>query len=109
MTEAEEFFNVYKLNVIQVPSRLPNQRLDHAPRLFIGREDKLMSIYVTVMQAHWRNRPVLIGTSSVDESEVILGVLQAQRWAESKIPEVYLGCDLKGWKHRHGRRDDTPT
>ena len=109
MTEAEEFFNVYKLNVIQVPSRLPNQRLDHPSRLFTNRNEKLLSIYVTVMQAHWRDRPVLIGTSSVAESEVILEVLEGLLWTPFEIEQQYRSCDLKGWKYRFRKTNDTPT
>ena len=75
ITEAEEFFHVYKLNVIQVPSRLPNRRRDYPPRLFVSRIEKLLSVYKYVMASCHQQRPVLIGTSSVSESEAILSLL----------------------------------
>ena len=71
ITEAREFYEVYGLNVVEVPSRLPNIRIDHAPRLFTHRVDRLVSLYLIVMEAHQRGRPVLIGTASVAESEQI--------------------------------------
>ena len=75
ITEAEEFFHVYKLNVIQVPSRLPNRRRDYPTRLFVSRIEKLLSVYKYVMASCHQQRPVLIGTSSVSESEAILSLL----------------------------------
>ena len=74
-TEAEELYDVYNLNVVTVPSRLPNQRIDHEARLYPDREAKYISLYCTVLTAYFDNRPVLIGTSSVTESEEIQKVL----------------------------------
>lgn len=76
ITEAREFYEVYGLNVVEVPSRLPNIRIDHAPRLFTHRIDRLVSLYLIVMEAHQKGRPVLIGTASVAESEQIDILLQ---------------------------------
>ena len=52
MTEAEEFYSVYKLNIIQVPSRLPSRRRDHLSRVYVSTEYKLLSLYMIVMQAY---------------------------------------------------------
>ncbi|KAA6421107.1 MAG: pre translocase subunit [Trebouxia sp. A1-2] len=75
-TEAAEFFDVYNLNVVEVPSRLPDQRVDHGCRLYADRWAKLISLYQTVLEAHAQHRPVLIGTSSVAESEQVEGLLK---------------------------------
>ena len=98
-TEAPEFFEVYDLNVVEVPSRLPNQRIDHKPRLFPDRRGKLISIYQIVMKAHWDRRPVLIGTSSVEESELIQKLLTAHinlnnpPTEENPYPEMRVDYD----------------
>ena len=97
ITEAEEFYNVYKLNVVQVPSRLPNQRIDHEPVLFVDFATKLINIYVMATQAHSRQRPVLIGTSSVEESEAIQQVLEGKMWPKMDpiMPwEVWTKLDM---------------
>ena len=107
ITEAEEFYNVYKLNVIQVPSRLPNQRLDHDPVLFVSSNSKLINLYVMVMQAHWHQRPVLIGTSSVDESEEIQWLLEGKRWpkyAGIPVEEVWLQTAMMAGYRRQAKR-----
>lgn len=102
ITEAEEFYNVYKLNVVQIPSRLPNRRQDFAPRMFLCNEQKLVSIYVVVMQAYWRQRPVLIGTASVSESEDIFRLLKGTLWAPFEFPLDYWYYDLKGMRRSPG-------
>lgn len=107
ITEAEEFHNVYKLNVIQVPSRLPNKRLDHDPVLFVSNEYKLLTVYVMVMQAYWQQRPVLIGTSSVEESEAIQWVLEGKEWGKQRPitpDEVWLKTAMMAGFRRHASR-----
>lgn len=77
-TEAAEFFDVYNLNVVEVPSRLPDQRVDHRCRMYADRWAKLISLYQIVLEAHAQDRPVLIGTSSVAESEQVEGLLMGR-------------------------------
>ena len=66
---------MYGLNVVEVPSRLPNIRIDHEPRLFYFQSDRLVSLFLIVLEAHVNGRPVLIGTASVDESQRIYDLL----------------------------------
>ena len=104
-TEAEEFFNVYNLNVVEVPSRLPNQRIDQRIRMFADREAKLVSLYLTVLDAHNLDRPVLIGTSSVADSEEIEKVLageygfsRSRMYEDGVFGPFWWGCNLLGMK-----------
>lgn len=103
ITEAEEFHDVYKLNVVQIPSRLPNQRLDHAARMFLYNEEKLASIYIVVMQAYWQQRPVLIGTSSVEESEKIFRLLEGTLWDPFEFASDWWRYELNGMRRSPGR------
>ena len=98
MTEAEEFYDVYKLNVVQIPSRLPNRRRDHPARMFLFHEHKLVSIFIVVMQAYWQQRPVLIGTSSVDESEKIFRLLNGTLWAPNEFESDWWRYGLTGMR-----------
>ena len=68
---------MYGLNVVEVPSRLPNIRIDHEPRLFLHHNERLVSLFLIVMEAHHQGRPVLIGTASVEESQHIFDMLAA--------------------------------
>ncbi len=104
-TEAAEFYNVYNLNVMEVPSRLPNQRIDHPARMFADRDAKMISLYMTVMEAQAQDRPVLIGTSSVSDSEQIEQVLSGEhvfqpegRCHHGVFRPFWWGCNLHGDK-----------
>ncbi|DBA84483.1 TPA: hypothetical protein ACH3X1_006102 [Trebouxia sp. C0004] len=116
-TEAAEFFDVYKLNVVEVPSRLPDQRIDHRCRMYADRWSKLISLYQIVLEAHAENRPVLIGTSSVAESEQVEGLLMGLATeslgekrvhpADGSFSPFWVGCSLhedKACTHRKRRR-----
>ncbi|DBA97691.1 TPA: hypothetical protein ACH3X3_012580 [Trebouxia sp. C0006] len=112
-TEAAEFFDVYNLNVVEVPSRLPDQRDDHGCRLYADRGGKLISLYQIVLEAHAQDRPVLIGTSSVAESEQIEGLLMgrsARKYlgahpANGSFTPFWVGSSLYDKKaYTHGKR-----
>lgn len=103
ITEAEEFHDVYKLNVVQIPSRLPNRRCDHPARMFLYNEHKLISIYIVVMQAYWQQRPVLIGTSNVEESEKIFRLLEGTLWEPLEFESNWWRYGLTGMRRFPGR------
>ena len=117
-TEAAEFFDVYNLNVVEVPSRLPDQRVDHGCRMYADRWAKLISLYQIVLEAHAQGRPVLIGTSSVAESEQVEGLLMGLSAsslgkyrvhpADGSFSPFWVGSSLyehKAYTYRKRRRD----
>ena len=71
--ELEEF---YKLKVVIVPPNQPCVRVDHPDRIFATKEAKRNALVNEIRMQHHQGRPVLIGTASVDESEVLAGELQ---------------------------------
>jgi len=112
-TEAAEFFDVYNLNVVEVPSRLPDQRDDHGCRMYVDRWGKLISLYQIVLEAHAQDRPVLIGTSSVAESEQVEGLLMGRSAgkdlganpADGRFNPFWVGSSLYDDKaYTHGKR-----
>jgi preprotein translocase subunit SecA len=82
---AAEFYETYGLRVVAVPTHKPPKRVDHAPRLYFAERDKLAAVVGAVERSWALGRPVLIGTTSVNESEAVLEVLTA--WAEA--PEAW--------------------
>ena len=114
-TEAAEFFDVYNLNVVEVPSRLPDQRVDHSCRMYVDRWAKLISLYQIVLEAHAQDRPVLIGTSSVEESEQVEGLLMGlsagyldTNPTDGSFSRFWVGSSLyddKTYTHKKRRRD----
>jgi preprotein translocase subunit SecA len=70
-TQTAEFLEIYGLNVIRVPTRLPVARVDHPDAEFATRGEKDTAIVEEILRAHDSGRPVLVGTASVEESEAL--------------------------------------
>ncbi len=69
MTESEEFMKIYKLDVINVPTHRPVNRVDHQDRIYGTVEEKLDAIVEEVNTYSKRGRPVLVGTTSIEKSD----------------------------------------
>ena len=67
-TEAEEFGNIYGLDVIEVPTNLPIQRIDEDDEVYRTGEEKFLAIITEIKAAHERGQPVLVGTTSIEKS-----------------------------------------
>lgn len=66
---AMEFEEIYALQVVQIPPNRPNIRIDHPHRIYTHKEAKLKALVQEVSSVHATGRPILIGTSSVEESD----------------------------------------
>jgi len=75
-TEAEEFGNIYKLEVVEVPTNLPIQRIDEDDEVYRTFEEKFKAIIVEIKAASERNQPVLVGTTSIEKSELLATMLR---------------------------------
>lgn len=72
---AMEFEVIYELQVMQIPTNRPNIRIDHPYRIYTHKEAKLKAIVQEILSVHTTGRPILIGTSSVEESDILAEVL----------------------------------
>jgi preprotein translocase subunit SecA len=70
-TEAEEFGNIYNLDVIEVPTNLPIKRIDEDDEVYRTVEEKYKAITNDILEAHKRGQPVLVGTTSIEKSEYL--------------------------------------
>ncbi|HEY0326286.1 MAG TPA: preprotein translocase subunit SecA [Allosphingosinicella sp.] len=70
-TEAAEFFDIYKMNVVTIPTNLPVQRKDDVDEFYKDQNDKFAAITKTVKEAMDRGQPVLVGTVSIEKSEML--------------------------------------
>lgn len=70
-TSAEEFWEMYDLEVVVIPPHKPCRRIDHDDAVFATKQQKTAAVLAAIQGAHGRNQPVLIGTASVQESEQI--------------------------------------
>jgi preprotein translocase subunit SecA len=75
-TEAEEFGNIYKLEVVEVPTNLPIQRIDEDDEVYRTFDEKFKAIIAEIKDAHQRGQPVLVGTTSIEKSELLATMLR---------------------------------
>ena len=75
MTEAEEFFDIYKLNVVSIPTNRPQLRKDFNDQIFRTEKEKYLAITNKITECNKKGQPVLVGTTSIDKSEKISKIL----------------------------------
>jgi len=75
-TEATEFNEIYRLAVTQIPTNKPCIRIDHNDSIFKTRRDKYNAVVKTIQEANQRGQPVLVGTVTVEQSEVLSRMLK---------------------------------
>ncbi|MCC5828549.1 MAG: preprotein translocase subunit SecA [Phycisphaeraceae bacterium] len=75
MTEATEFNDIYKLEVVSIPTNLPVQRVDREDLIFLSAKDKWNAILDEIKRMNDLGRPVLVGTTSVEKSETLSRML----------------------------------
>lgn len=86
-TEKEELMQVYGMNTVVIPTNKPIQRIDHTELIFSTKEAKKKSILTKIKELHKQGQPILIGTSSIEESEEYSRLLQ-----DSNISHVLLNA-----------------
>ncbi|WP_435923107.1 DEAD/DEAH box helicase [Paenibacillus sp. DYY-L-2] len=74
---AMEFEEIYALQVVQIPPNRPNLRIDHPHRIYTHKEAKFKAIIQEISSVHATGRPILIGTASVEESDMLAEALAA--------------------------------
>ncbi|GAB3098153.1 preprotein translocase subunit SecA [Lysobacter terrae] len=76
-TEAYEFQSIYGLEVIVIPTHRPMVRKDHSDAVFLNRNGKYRAVINEIREANKRQQPVLVGTTSIEVSEMLSEQLQA--------------------------------
>lgn len=84
-TEAEEFGNIYGLEVVEVPTNLPIQRIDEDDEVYRTVEEKFKAIIEEIKVASERNQPVLVGTTSIEKSELLANMLSQSGFKDFKV------------------------
>jgi len=70
-TEAEEFWHIYKLDVIVIPTNKPMIRIDYPDVVYKTEKGKFRAIVSEIIEAHKRGQPVLVGTTSIEKNEML--------------------------------------
>jgi len=86
-TEAAEFYDIYKMNVVTIPTNLPVQRQDDEDLFYKSLEDKFAGIAKTIKEHQEKGQPVLVGTVSIEKSELLSDYLKKE-----KVPHAVLNA-----------------
>jgi preprotein translocase subunit SecA len=86
-TEATEFAEIYSLGVVEIPTNVPVSRVDHDDKIYKSLKDKYEAIGELVQECRNRQQPVLVGTVSIEKSELLSEILK-----KKKIPHNVLNA-----------------
>ncbi len=76
MTEEDEFKEIYKLDVIAIPTNKPVIRVDHPDQVYRSEKGKFLQIIEQIEECHKKGQPVLVGTISIEKSELLSKLLK---------------------------------
>lgn len=76
MTEADEFAEIYKLDVVEIPTNLPVARKDTDDEIYLDEPQKFAAVVKLVEEVHKGGQPILVGTTSVEKSEALSALLK---------------------------------
>ncbi|MBP7577279.1 MAG: hypothetical protein KA794_11285, partial [Candidatus Obscuribacter sp.] len=103
MTEAQEFSKIYNLDVVTIPTNKNSQRKDHPDVIYKTEQMKYISVVEEIVDMHEVGRPVLVGTVSIEKSELIDDLLSKPQkmnefllWKTKKIEEILTRRKLDG-------------
>lgn len=77
-TEASEFFDIYKLNVVEIPTNVPVKRIDEEDQFFKSTQEKFQAIAKAIAEKNVTGQPVLVGTVSIEKSEMLSEFLRSE-------------------------------
>ncbi len=78
LTEEKEFRDIYGMDVVEIPTNRPVQRVDHQDAVYKTKKEKLHAIVEAVVESHAKGQPVLVGTITIESSEEISRLLSKQ-------------------------------
>ncbi len=87
MTEADEFAEIYKLQVVEIPTNVPVNRRDEDDEVYRSAREKYDAVCDLIEEARKREQPVLVGTVSIEKSEILSDILKKR-----KIPHSVLNA-----------------
>ena len=87
MTEADEFAEIYKLDVVEIPTNVPVTRKDEDDEVYRTAAEKYEAVAALIDEARAKGQPVLVGTTSIEKSETISDLLK-----KKKVPHAVLNA-----------------
>ena len=78
LTEEKEFRDIYGMDVVEIPTNRPVARIDHQDAVYKTKKEKFKAVVESVKEAHEKRQPVLVGTITIETSELISGMLKRE-------------------------------
>jgi preprotein translocase subunit SecA len=82
LTEADEFIDIYNLEVLEIPTNMPLVRNDEDDEVYRTATEKYRAIITLIDDCKQRGQPVLVGTTSIEKSELLAELLRKERWEQ---------------------------
>jgi preprotein translocase subunit SecA len=96
LTEADEFMDIYKLEVIEVPTNMPMVRIDDDDEVYRTAAEKYRAIIALIEDCKARGQPMLVGTTSIEKSEHLADLLRQKGWEAHDFTDVHAFSELYG-------------
>src|ERR1043166_6304435 len=94
LTEADEFMDIYNLDVVEVPTNRPMIRDDQDDEVYRTAEEKYRSIITLLEDCKVRGQPVLVGTTSIEKSEHLAELMRKQGWEQHDFADANAFAEL---------------
>ncbi|MCI6996161.1 MAG: preprotein translocase subunit SecA [Eubacterium sp.] len=78
LTEEQEFREIYGMDVIEIPTNRPVQRIDNDDAVYMTKKEKFRAVVNEIKEAHAKNQPVLVGTITIETSELLSNMLRRE-------------------------------
>ena len=103
-TEATEFLQIYNLEVVSIPTNVPIKRQDLNDLIYKSEREKFNAVIAKIKELHAKGQPVLVGTASIEKSEILHNLLKKEKIAHTvlnakqhtKEAEIIKDAGLKG-------------
>jgi preprotein translocase subunit SecA len=102
MTEADEFMDIYGLQVVDIPTNLPVRRIDEDDEIYRTQKEKLAAIVQSIAEAKERGQPILVGTTSIEKSEQLSELLKDHKY----LRELAHSLEKNASELKPGKEDE---
>ncbi len=85
LTEEKEFRDIYGMDVVEIPTNEPVRRVDQDDAVYMTQEEKFKAVVESIKEAHERQQPVLVGTITIETSELLSNMLRRQGIAHNVL------------------------
>jgi preprotein translocase subunit SecA len=94
LTEAQEFMDIYGLEVVSIPTNVPVKRVDQDDEVYRTAEEKYKAIIDVIKEAHGKGQPILVGTTSIEKSEQLAERLKKEGFRQRDVADPHAAAKI---------------